>query len=75
MHLSGKDWHYLRVKCWNKIFHENGPKKQTGVAILLSNKIDFQPKVIKKDNERHFILVKEKSTMINSQFWTSMLQM
>jgi hypothetical protein len=25
---------------------------------LISNKIDFQPKVIKKDKERYFILVK-----------------
>ena len=42
------------------IFQENGPKKQAGVAILISNKIDFQPKVIKKDKEGHFILIKGK---------------
>jgi hypothetical protein len=30
------------------------------VAILVPNKIDFQPKVIKKDKEGHFILVKRK---------------
>jgi hypothetical protein len=29
-------------------------------VILISNKIDFQPKVIKKDKERHFILNKDK---------------
>ena len=28
--------------------------------ILVSNKIDFQPKVIKKDKEGHFILIKRK---------------
>ena len=28
--------------------------------ILTSNKIDFQPKVIKKDKKRHFILNKDK---------------
>jgi exonuclease III len=38
----------------------NGPKKQAGVAILIWNKIDFQPKVIKKDKEGHFILIKVK---------------
>ena len=38
----------------------NGPKKQVGVAILISNKMDFQPKVIKEDKEGHFILVKGK---------------
>jgi exonuclease III len=36
------------------------PKKQAGVAILISNKIHFQPKVIKKDKEGHFILIKVK---------------
>ena len=34
----------------------NGSKKQDVVSILISNKIDFQPKIIKKDAEEHFIL-------------------
>ena len=34
--------------------------KQAVVAILISNKIDFQPKVIKKDKEGHFIHIKGK---------------
>jgi exonuclease III len=38
----------------------NGLKKQAGVAILISNKIDFQTKVIKKVKEGHFILIKDK---------------
>ena len=36
---------------WKTIFQANGPKKQPEVAILISNKINFQPKVIKKDKE------------------------
>ena len=48
MYPSDKDRHYLRVKGWKIIFQANGPKKQAGVAILISNKINFQPKVIKK---------------------------
>ena len=60
MHLSVKDRHYLRVKGWKTIFQANGPKKQGGVATLISNKIDFQPKVVKKDKEEHFILIKGK---------------
>jgi exonuclease III len=40
-HLRDKDRHYLRVKGWKTNFQENGPKKQAGVAILISNKIDF----------------------------------
>ena len=55
MHLSAKGRHYLRVKGWETIFQVNGPKKQAGVAILISNKINFQPKVIKKDKEGHHI--------------------
>jgi exonuclease III len=52
--------HYLRVKGWKTIFQANGPKKQAGVAILIWIKIDFQPKVIKKEKEGHFILIKGK---------------
>jgi exonuclease III len=48
------------MKGWKTIFQANGQKKQAGVAILISNKIDFQPKVIKKDKEGHFILIKVK---------------
>ena len=40
--------HYLRVKGWKTIFQANGLKEQAGVAILISNKIYFQLKVIKK---------------------------
>ena len=59
-HLREKDRHYLRVKGWKTIFQANGMKKQAGVAILISNKIDFQPKIIKKDKEGYFILIKGK---------------
>jgi exonuclease III len=48
------------VKGWKTIFQANDPKKKAGVAILIWNKINFQPKVIKKDKEGHFILVKGK---------------
>jgi exonuclease III len=57
-YLREKDRHYFRVKGWKTIFQTNGPKKQAGVAILILNKIDFQPKVIKKEREGQFILIK-----------------
>jgi hypothetical protein len=41
-------------------FQANGPKKQAEIAILISNKIVFQPKVIKQVEEEHFILIKGK---------------
>ena len=60
-HLREKDRHYLRMKGWKAIFQVNCLKKKAEVAILISNKIDFQPKVIKKDKEGHFILIKVKN--------------
>ena len=52
-----------------KIFHENGDQKRAGVAILLSNKIDFEIKTVKRDKE-HYIMIKgsikgEAITIIN----------
>jgi exonuclease III len=61
MHLSVKERQYLSVKGWKITFQTNGPKKQAEVvAILISNKSNFQPTVIKKDKEGHFILIKGK---------------
>ena len=47
-HLSVKDKHYLRVKGWKTILQANGLGKRAGVAILISDKIDFQRKIIKE---------------------------
>jgi hypothetical protein len=63
--LSHKDRHYLRVKGLKKVFQAIRIKKQAGITILISNKIDFQPNLIKRDREGHFIL---KSTKMISQF-------
>jgi len=60
-HLRDKDRHYLRVNGWKTIFQANGLKKQAAVAILTSNKVDIQTRVIKKDKEEgHFIFIKGK---------------
>ena len=48
------------MKGWKTIFQANSLNKQAGVAILIPNKIDFEPKVIKKGEEGHFILIKGK---------------
>ena len=46
-----------------KIFQANGQeKKKARVAILISDKIDFQRRAIKRDPEGHFIILKEEST-------------
>jgi len=46
------------VKGWKTIFQASGLKKQDGVAILISNQINFEQKVIKKHNEGHCIFIK-----------------
>ena len=39
----------LKVKGWKKIFHTNRDQKKAGVAILISDKIDFKTKAVKRD--------------------------
>ena len=41
-----------------KIFHANGDQKKVGVAILISDKIDFKIKAVKKDKEGHYVMIK-----------------
>ena len=56
---QGKDTYRLNVKGWEKMFHANGPDRKAGVAILISDKIDFKTKAIKKDKEGNYLMVKE----------------
>ena len=42
------------MRGWEKIFHDNGQDRKPGVAILISDKIDFKTKAIKKDKEGHY---------------------
>ena len=53
-----------------KIFHENGDQKTARVAILISDKIDFEIKTVKRDKEGHYMMIKgsireEDTTIIN----------
>jgi len=41
-----KDTYRLKVKGWKKIFHANRDQKKSGVAILISDKIDFKIKAV-----------------------------
>ena len=41
-----------------RTFHANGNDKKAGVAILISDKIDFKTKAIKKDKEGYYIMIK-----------------
>ena len=57
-HLETRDTYRLKVKGWKKIFHANGDQKKAGVGILISAKIDFQIKAVKRDKEGHYIMIK-----------------
>ena len=69
-HLKTRDTYRLKVKGWKKVFHINGDQKKAGIAILISDKIDFKTKAVKRDKEGHYIMIKvllqeEYLTIIN----------
>ena len=68
-HFKTRDTCRLKVKGWKKIFHANRDQKKAGVAILITDKIDFEIKAVKRDKEGHYIMIKgslqEDITIIN----------
>ena len=69
-HLKTRDTYRLKVKGWKKIYHANRDQEKAGVAILISGKIDFKTKSVKRDKEAHYIMIKgsiqgEDITIIN----------
>ena len=69
-HFRPRDTFRLKLRGWKKIFHGNGNQNKAGVAILMSNKIDFKTKTFTRDKEGHYIMVKgsiqeEDITIVN----------
>ena len=50
-HLKTRDTYRLKVKGWKKIFYANRDQRKAGVAILISDKIDFKTKAVKRNKE------------------------
>jgi hypothetical protein len=54
-HLSVRNKHWFKVKGF---YQAHGPWKQAGVAVLISDKVDFKLTLVKWEKEGHFILIK-----------------
>ena len=48
----------MKVRGWRTIYHANGHQKKAGIAIFISDKLDFQIKAITSDEEGHYIIIK-----------------
>ena len=59
--IRPRNTYRLKVRGWKKIFHANGNQKKAGVAILISEKIDFKIKNIARAKERHCTMIKGTS--------------
>lgn len=57
--FNGRD--NLRVKRQKKIFQTKGYEKHAAVAILISDKLDFNPKLTRHGREGYYTLVKDKT--------------
>ena len=61
------DWKWGDGK---NIYHANGNQKNAGVTILISDKIDFKIKTVRRGKEGHYVMIKgsiqeEDITIVN----------
>ena len=68
-HLRKKETHTLKVKEWTKYFMQMERKKSSD--ILITDKTDFKVKVMVRDKEGHYIMIKrtvqqEDITLVNT---------
>ena len=69
-HFRSRDTYRLKVRGWKKIFQANGNQKKAGIAILISDKIDFIIETSTRDKEGHYMMIKgsiqdEDITIVN----------
>lgn len=53
--IKSKRW---KVKGWEKIHHANTNQKKEGVAVLISDKVDFKAKKITRVRQGHYTMFK-----------------
>ena len=58
IHLKTRDTYRMKVMGWKKIFNTYREQKKAGVAILISDKMDFTTKAVKRNKEGHYIMIK-----------------
>ena len=56
-HFKPKDTCRRKVRGWKNKLHVNGKQKKAGVAILISDKIDYKIKKIIRDKEGHSTMI------------------
>ena len=52
----------LKIKGWKNVFHANNNQKGAGVAILISSKTDFKAKIVTRDKEGQYLIIKGSNT-------------
>ena len=57
-HLKSRNIYRLKVTGFKKLFHENGDQKKAGVAMFISENIDFEIKTMIRDKAGHYIMIK-----------------
>ena len=56
-HVKPRDTYRLKLKGWKEMFYANVDQNKAGVAILISDKIDFKIKTI-KTHKGQYIMIK-----------------
>ena len=48
----------MKLRGWRTIYHANGQQKKAGVAILISDNLNFKIKTVSRDEEGHYVIIK-----------------
>ena len=70
IHLKTRETYRLKVKGWKKIFYANRDQKKARVSRLISDKIDFKTKAVKRDKEGHYIMATHSNSLAWKIPWT-----